>query len=174
MGWPKGKPRNKPSWNAGLSKETSPILASIAAKSSETMKGKTFITSEGRKRLSESVSKQMHERYAAGWQNTGGRCRKIRYESPVAGTIFLDGTWEEVAAKHLDPLGVRWQRNTKRFAYLKENGSRSTYCPDFFVQDWQTYIEIKGYETSLDRLKWSQFPEKLEVWKREKIKTIGR
>jgi hypothetical protein len=56
---------------------------------------------------------------------------------------------------------------------VKPSGSNATYCPDFYVEDWRTYVEVKGYETNLDQAKWSQFPEKLEIWKKEKLRELG-
>ena len=44
--------------------------------------------------------------------------------------------------------------------------------PDFYVEDWDTYIEVKGYETALDRSKWSQFPHTLDIWRKDKIESI--
>jgi hypothetical protein len=32
---------------------------------------------------------------------------------------------------------------------------------------------VKGYETDLDRLKWSQFTEKLIVWKKDELFKLG-
>ena len=49
----------------------------------------------------------------------------------------------------------------------------STYCPDFFVIDWNKYIEVKGYKTELDEIKWTQFEEKLEIWDKNKLKSLG-
>lgn len=174
MGWPKGKPRNKPSWNAGLTKDSNEIVRESSLKISKSMMGKSFITDEGRKALSKAVSENLKSRYASGWLSGGGRCRKIQYDSPVAGTVFLDGTWEEKVAIYLDSLGVKWKRNTKRFEYVHPNGKNATYCPDFWVEDWECFIEVKGYETEVDRAKWKCFPHRLEIWKHDKIKTLGR
>jgi hypothetical protein len=174
MGWPKGKPRNKPSWNAGLRKDNNEVVRKSAQKISESMIGKSFITDEGRKALSKSVSENMKARYASGWVNRGGRCKKIEYDSPIAGKVYLDGTWEEKVAKHFDSIGVNWERNKRRFQYVRPDGKISTYCPDFYVADWHTFVEVKGFETELDRIKWSQFPNTLEIWKHDKIKELGR
>ena len=114
----------------------------------------------------------MHERYAAGWEPVCGRCKKYDYISPAAGKIKVDGTWELKVAKYLDSIGVKWSRNCKRFPYIKPDQSGSTYQPDFFVEDWNSYLEVKGYETDLDRCKWSQFTEPLIVWRYEEIKKL--
>lgn len=69
-------------------------------------------------------------------------------------------------------LGLTWNRNKKRFSYVNLDGKKATYQPDFFITDWNTYLEIKGYETDLDRCKWSQFNEPLLVWKKTEITQI--
>jgi hypothetical protein len=118
------------------------------------------------------VSDNMKSRYASGWEPTCGRSKKYEYESPIAGKIKVDGTWELKAAKHLDRINVVWERNRKRFDYVKPDGTNSTYQPDFYVKDWDTFVEVKGYKTELDESKWKQFPHKLEVWYKGKINTL--
>lgn len=150
--WNKGRTDLGPAWNRGLPGTFA------GRKHSEVTK----------KKMSDDIKK----RYAAGWECKAGRCKKYEYTSPIAGNIKLDGTWELSVAKYLDTLGVSWERNKKRFEYIREDGRCSTYQPDFFVADWDLFIEVKGYETDLDRLKWEQFPHKLEVWRRSKIEQI--
>lgn len=118
-----------------------------------------------RQRARESINK----RYAEGWMPKAGRCKKISYISPSAGEIRLDGNWELVFAKYLDRENLTWNRNTTRFPYKDETGKDRTYTPDFWVEEWNTYVEVKGYETALDRCKWSQFKENLQVWRRDRI-----
>lgn len=119
------------------------------------------------------ISENMKSRYASGWEHVCGRSKKYNYYSPIAGKIKVDGTWELKVAKHLDAIAVNWCRNKKRFEYIRPDGSKSTYQPDFYVHEWELYLEVKGYETELDRAKWRQFPEKLEVWYKDKIDTLG-
>jgi hypothetical protein len=47
-----------------------------------------------------------------------------------------------------------------------------TYCPDFYVYDWDIFIEVKGYKTELDEIKWSQFEEKIEIWDKKKLNDL--
>lgn len=76
----------------------------------------------------------------------------------------LHGTWELEYAKYLDTNGIKWVRNKKRFTYYFE-GKRHYYTPDFYLQESDTFIEIKGLQTARDEAKWKQFPpsEKLQV-----------
>jgi hypothetical protein len=111
-------------------------------------------------------------RYEAGWMPKAGRCKKYKYISSIAGEVYLDGTWELAVAKWLDKKKYNWKRNTKRFQYINLKGAISHYVPDFWVEELNGYLEVKGYETQLDRCKWSQFSETLTVWKKSDLKKM--
>jgi hypothetical protein len=120
------------------------------------------------------ISEKIKERYNNGWEVKCGRCKKLEYHSEIAGDIKVDGGWELATAKYLDSIGVKWLRNKKRFKYWNSiKQKESTYCPDFFVKDWNKYIEVKGYKTDLDDIKWKQFKNNLEIWDRSKLKSLG-
>jgi len=121
----------------------------------------------------EKMRLNMLRRYSEGWEGKGGRCKKLIYESPIAGKVFLDGTWELAVAQYFDMHNFQWTRNKKRFKYIKPDGKESTYCPDFYIADTDTYIEVKGYERDIDRYKWAQFPHNIEIWKEEKLRELG-
>lgn len=113
----------------------------------------------------------INKRYDTGWQPKAGRCDKFEYMSPIAGRVFVDGTWEYKYAKYLDTIGVQWQRNTRRFAYWYE-GKLRMYIPDFYIVDDDSYTEIKGYTTDKDLAKWSQFPHALTVVGKRELKQL--
>lgn len=136
-------------------------------KLSEASKGNnTFVlmSKEKQEKVRNKARENILKKYANGWQPKCGRCPKYSYNSPIAGKVKVDGSWELAVCKYLDLIKVNWERNTKRFAYKNLKGGDSTYCPDFWVEDWQSYIEVKGYKTDLDDCKWSQFKEKLLIW----------
>ena len=158
------------SWNKGLSKETDNRIKLLGEKISQTTKAR-----HGRSHTPETKLKMSQIKkalYAAGWESTAGRCKKYDYESPIAGNIKVDGTWEIIFCKYMDFLGLTWCRNKKRFSYNNLKGTVSTYQPDFYVVNWDCFVEVKGYETDLDRCKWSQFPEKLIVCRKQEIKDM--
>ena len=116
-----------------------------------------------------SQSKNIIKRYEEGWMPKAGRCKKYKHISPIAGEVYLDGTWELAVAKWLDSKEYNWKRNTTRFLYTNLKGGKSHYTPDFWVAELNGYLEVKGYETELDRCKWAQFTEPLTVWKKKEL-----
>jgi hypothetical protein len=135
--------------------------------------GKGKLTVDGKKRLADSARTNINKRYENGWSPKAGRCKKYKYISPIAGEVSLDGKWELAVAKWLDQNNFLWKRNTIRFQYINLKNKISYYTPDFWVEELGGYLEIKGYETELDRCKWSQFNECLVVWKKKELKHQG-
>lgn len=119
----------------------------------------------------EKIRISINKKYENGWESTAGRSKKYDYESPIAGKIKVDGTWELKTCKYFDDNNYNWVRNKKRFNYVDIDGKNRTYCPDFHLIDLNMYIEVKGYTTELDRTKWKQFPEKLEIWDKKLLKS---
>ena len=58
--------------------------------------------------------------------------------------------------------------------FYNENGNKSFYTPDFYIENAKLYIEVKGYETEKDRCKWRDFNHKLLILKGSEIKQIKR
>lgn len=123
------------------------------------------MSEEKQDEIRKKARKNILNRYKNGWEPICGRSPKIKYESYISGKMTLDGTWELLVAIYLDNCELHWKRNKKRFNYYNTiKGMISTYCPDFYVEEWKCYIEVKGHITYLDYLKWGQFPERLKIW----------
>lgn len=141
-------------------------------KHTEETKRKLSSSGSGRKMSDEFKKKRkldMEKRYSEGWECRAGRTKKIKYFSEIAGEVTVDGLWELNVCKFLDSQKIKWERNKKRFKYTDTEGRMRSYCPDFYLVESDTFLEIKGFETDLDRLKWSQFSEKLIVWKKKEL-----
>ena len=148
----------------------------IKNKISHSLKGKSKgkgSTEEIEQRRRQKIREKIIKRYNDGWVVKCGRAPKINYQSSIAGKIKLDGNWELEVAKYLDKNNFRWIRNKKRFLYIDENGINRSYCPDFYIDDWHSFLEIKGYETKLDKLKWIQFKNNLIIWKKKELINLG-
>jgi hypothetical protein len=157
---------NKTPWNKG--KHWS---EDIKQKMSKANKGKKQ-TQDWTKEKREKKRQEMLLRYENGFEVKCGRAPKLEYDSSIAGKIKVDGSWELKVAQYLDSLNLKWERNKKRFEYINEENKLSTYCPDFYVYDWDCYIEVKGYKTKKDELKWSQFLYNIEIWNKKKLKEL--
>lgn len=87
--------------------------------------------------------------------------------------ILMRSNWEIWFAQFLDISGYRWEYESKTF----DLGS-TTYTPDFYVPEWNQFIEIKGYfsqkaKDKIDLFK-EQYPkENLRIFQRENLKRIG-
>ena len=72
-----------------------------------------------------------------------------------------------------DENNIRWNKNLIGYKYIHQNKER-LYFPDFFLKEYNLYIEVKGYETDKDISKWSQFSFKLEIIKKNEIKDLKK
>lgn len=129
------------------------------------------MTKDQKDSFKEQRKKEMNERYAKGWESKAGRCKKYTYLRKDNIEIKVDGTWELLTAFYLDIKGLNWDRNKKRFLYFNEiKQKESFYTPDFYLIDSDSYIEVKGYFDKLSECKLKQFTNKIEIFKKEKIK----
>jgi hypothetical protein len=93
-------------------------------------------------------------------RNTGGRCRWFE----VSGQ-YVQGTWERDIAQKLDTYGIEWKKVRSRedsFRY-ELDGKTKWYSPDFYLPEYNLYIEVKGYWWGRDKEKmqavYSQHPD---------------
>lgn len=56
----------------------------------------------------------------------------------------FDSTWEANFAKWLDLSGIKWIFEPKGFELIV-NKKKTKYYPDFYIPEFDCYIEIKGY-----------------------------
>jgi hypothetical protein len=91
--------------------------------------------------------------------------------------IYVRSTWEANFVRILDLLGISWLYESKRFALIRADGSKMTYCPDFYV--YGVYWEVKGYmrPEAAEKIKLfkEQYPEQgLGVVDHEEYKKLER
>lgn len=154
-------------WNKGLNKETDKRVK----KGYETRR-KNYIDGKF-KNWSEGLTKETDARIknsSIKIQNT--ICEKIKndewhnsYNLSYAYKNYLfDSSWEVLFAKFLDEHNILWIRNNKiSFDYIYEN-SMHKYYPDFYLPDYDLYIEIKGLYTDKDICKWESFTKNIDIY----------
>jgi len=90
----------------------------------------------------------------------GGEPRWSR-PTEYRGVVF-DSTWEAAFAQRCDALSVKWVRPDLGFPYYWK-GRPHKYYPDFYLPDYNLYVETKGYYSGVDFAKFTQFPHPLIV-----------
>lgn len=85
--------------------------------------------------------------------HTHGRSKKI-----FDFGVWFDSYWEHAYAKYLTAHNIKWIRNRQAFDYVW-NGKNHKYFPDFYLEETNEFIEIKGREYDRDRAKWESFPK---------------
>lgn len=93
-----------------------------------------------------SVIKENPNSYSVN--NVSGRAKIIEYNGKK-----LKGNWELFIAKLLDNFDIKWTNDIKPIPYFWNN-TWHLYFPDFYLTDYDKYIEVKGYERERDRKKW--------------------
>ena len=94
------------------------------------------------------------------------RRKKLWSKSSVYTTIDgfevkMDSTWEVAMAEKLDELNIRWVRNDDmKLEYTTVRGRKRKYIPDFYLPDYDLYIEVKGYWTDAARHKMKDIEER--------------
>jgi len=104
------------------------------------------------------------EAYSAN--NVCGRTKIIEYRG-----FKLNGSWEFEVAKWLDDNNIEWTNKIKKgFEYFWDGGFH-LYFPDFYLPEYNMFIEVKGYERERDRCKWSVV-DNLIILKKNEINKI--
>lgn len=131
---------------------------------------KEYWTDEKRKEHSEKMKKIVADKAASySVNNISGRVKFIKYKD-----TFVHGKWELQVAKWLDKLNIKWTNKIEGIKYLY-NDHEHLYFPDFYIEDLKMYIEVKGYETERDKIKWDACKNQklnLLVLKRDEILQI--
>lgn len=144
-GYKTGKITN---WCQGLNKDNDDRIKSLAEKSSKTILDKVKDDT---------------------WHNSFGKSKMVEYNG-----IQFHGNWEVAFAKFLDNINIIWERPTEKFEYILDNKIHY-YTPDFYLPTFNLYVEIKGYPTNKDFLKWNKFPKdkKLDIYFGDDLYNLG-
>ena len=90
-----------------------------------------------------------------------GIAKKSKYKN-----ILFRSSYEVLFAKWLDNNNIKWQYESKTF-----NLGDSTYTPDFYLIEFNLYIEVKGYWREIAKRKFKLFEQKFSG---ERIKIVDK
>lgn len=117
----------------------------------------------------ECYYKDEHNEYRSGGKGGYRFGSKKKHSGKYKG-YWCDSSWELAFVIYNLEHNVKFERNLQDFKYVHNNIERK-YYPDFIMEDGN-YLEIKGYFRNTDILKIEQFPHKLEVLDKVKMKPI--
>lgn len=144
---------------------------------------RSVATRKGKKRTDESIQKQR--------ESISGK-KSHRYGVPAAhGKRFhahiqnvdyvFRSSWELLFAEWLDENGFSFTYEKHHFPITFEIDGvvkHGTYCPDFRIEEYNLYIEVKGFWRDNAKVKFeafrSQYPDvEIEVWGKEMLEEYG-
>jgi hypothetical protein len=87
--------------------------------------------------------------------------------------IKMRSGWETAYAKYLDKQGIKWEYEPKAF-----NLGKTTYRPDFYLPESDTYVEIKGRWLRDSKKKFDLFKKKyysmnIILLMKKELKSLG-
>lgn len=94
------------------------------------------------------------------------------YQSPLQGKVWLRSSYELAYVKYLDSKSILWLYEFEKFDL-----GNITYTPDFFLPQFEKFIEIKGWVNSKSMkrvmLFQKQYPFNVEILNREDLLSLG-
>ena len=148
-----------------FSKEDISAIATKAAK-----RPRKPMTDEAKKNLSEKLKGK-----TGGYREGTNKWKGGRVFSLSAGKeVWLDSRWEIEFIDILNFHNIKWKKNYSSFEYEWES-KKKRYIPDFYLEELNMWIEVKGWEREIDHVKWKDFPEHLKIIRRidlDKLKKI--
>lgn len=151
--------KKRKAWNKGLTADNDDRVAIISQKLKDGWKNNKYchVAPKNVEKWKSNISKSRKElllknpNLCANYYNRG-YVKTYKYKD-----IILQGTWELRFAIWCDKHNIKWTKNTISFDYIYK-GKSHKYFPDFYLQDFDMFVETKGYATERDDAKWSQFP----------------
>ena len=139
-----------------------PPIVSQETRAKISEKSKSRWTDEKRKEWSDRMKIQSQLNLnnhpdSYSYKNFCGRSKKTLYKDQ-----WMHSSWELEFAKWLDSRNIQWTKKVRYFEYMWKDTPRK-YFPDFFLSEYDVYVEVKGYETDRDTAKWASVPNLLIV-----------
>lgn len=100
------------------------------------------IKNKANKTCSRTCFRLLMGNYARSNVNCGGRTnyKKLQYKGQ-----WMDSSWEVKVAELLDEKQIQWSRTKKtHFKWTDKSGKRRRYHPDFYLPDYDLYLEPKN------------------------------
>ena len=101
------------------------------------------MTMSERKKYSEGTKRAWEEGKFIG-VNNAWKCLWHDYKHSNGKVYKVQGTWELKFIEWLDLNNLEFRCHKDRFQYIDDEGRSRNYYPDFFVYNWDTYVDVKS------------------------------
>lgn len=143
-----GVRRKTPVWNRGLRKDTDIRVRRNGASVSSTMQNKVKLGLFIPNKMTQAEKEKLSIRQSLN--NSGGKSKWFEINN-----IKVQGTWELEIAEQLLKEKILWCRPHQISFKYKDKLSR--YTPDFYLLDYNSYLEVKGFWWGNDKQKMIYF-----------------
>lgn len=87
--------------------------------------------------------------------------------------IWMRSSWEIEVAKWYDKNNIKWLYEPKAFDL-----DTTTYTPDFYLPEFNLYIEVKGYWRDDAKIKFAEFKqrycgERIKILEKEELNSMS-
>lgn len=128
-----------------------------------TLRNNVYWTDDTRKQHSIIMSKVVeHNPDSYSKNNVSGRVKLFEVTDGFGNLTKVKGSWEYNVANWLNSHLVKWTNNIDPISYFW-NGKKHRYFPDFYITEFDYYIEVKGFETDRDHCKWDAMIKPLMI-----------
>lgn len=143
-------------WNKGLTIKTDPRVAKIHEIRRKQRESIDYINPLRNRKLSIEHKKKISISRSLVMQSNESHCR---WFSVKCGNGFqkVQGTWERDFANFLNENNVSWERRTLEY------GTHYRYTPDFYLPNFNMYVEIKGWLKDRDIKKMNLVLKKYNI-----------
>lgn len=153
-------------WNKGLTKEVDARVAKNSAS-----RKKYYKTHNGPFKGHHHTEEYKEKlRQVALKEGLGGHCYR---KSILKDNVILESSYEKITADSLDENNVVWSR-PGRFKYKDMKGIKHTYTPDFYLPEYNVYLDPKndylinninpglGFK-DVDKIRWVEKQNKIRI-----------
>ena len=138
---------------------------------------KSIMTPEFRQKIADSVSNAWAEGKYDGVRV--GQCKWFNHTMPGGKIVKVQGTWERAFVEWADKQGLFYTCHRGRIPYVDENGHQRSYYPDFFVNEWDCWVDVKNeYHFNLQKSKFLMIEQsnpdlKLKILRKKELVKLG-
>jgi len=171
--------KGRKAWNKGLTKDTDERIKKYGQKISQKAKNGEYSESfydreycktdeyrENHSNRMKEIVKEHPESYSSS--NVSGRAKIFEFEY-FGKNYKFKGSWECIIAEKLFEDNIFFENEITPFEYIwEEKKSTHLYFPDFYLPEYDLYLEVKGYERQRDRDKW-KVVDNLKIIKQKEI-----